>query len=102
MMKNISLNNDISIPALGLGTWQLTGNDCVEGVAHALKVGYKAIDTADIYGNHLEVAAGIKKSGVKRENIFITTKVWNDKHSHDGVVASGERFLQELGIEYID
>ena len=101
-MKSISLTKDISIPAIGLGTWQLTGNDCVEGVAHALKVGYGAIDTADIYGNHAEVQKGIEKSGVVREDIFITTKVWNDAHSNDGVLESGKRFLNELGISYID
>lgn len=90
------------MPQLGLGTWQLTGEDCQRGVAYALKIGYTHIDTADIYGNHLEVAQGIKNSGVKREDFFLTTKVWNDKHSHDDVIKSGERFLKELGVEYID
>lgn len=103
MIKNtIALTKDISIPTLGFGTWQLTGNECVEGVAHALNLGYKAIDTADAYGNHLQVAEGIKKSGKKRDEFFLTTKVWNDKHSHDNVIASGERFLKELGVEYVD
>ena len=90
------------MPIMGLGTWQLTGNECVEGVSYALNLGYKAIDTADIYGNHLEVAKGIKRSGVKREDFFLTTKVWNDKHGHDDVIKSGERFLKELEIDYID
>src|SRR6185503_5164410 len=102
MQKEISLAKGVSMPTMGLGTWQLTGKDCVEGVAYALGLGYKAIDTADIYGNHLEVAKGIKQSGVKREDFFLTTKVWNDKHGHDDVVASGERFLKELEIDYID
>lgn len=102
MQKNISLAKDVSIPALGLGTWQLTGQDCVEGVEYALNLGYKAIDTADAYGNHRQVAEGIKRSGKKREEFFLTTKVWNDKHGHDDVVASGERFLKELEVDYID
>lgn len=90
------------MPAIGLGTWQLTGEECVAGVAHALAVGYTHIDTADIYGNHREVAQGIKNSGVARDKIFITTKVWNNKHNRDGVIESGERFLKELEIDYID
>jgi diketogulonate reductase-like aldo/keto reductase len=102
MQKNIPLTKDISIPAIGLGTWQLTGSDCVEGVEYALTLGYKAIDTADAYGNHRQVAEGIKKSGVKREDFFLTTKIWNDQHTHDGVSASGERFLKELEVDYID
>lgn len=101
-MKSISVADGVSIPAIGLGTWQLTGNDCVEGVAHALSVGYTHIDTADIYGNHIQVAAGIKKSGVARKDFFLTTKVWNDKHRRDDVRASVERFLKELETDYID
>ena len=102
MQKTISLTKDVSMPTMGLGTWQLTGPECAPAVEYALRLGYKAIDTADIYGNHLEVAKGIKQSGVKREDFFLTTKVWNDKHAHDDVIASGERFLKELGVDYID
>ena len=101
-MKSITLANNIEMPVIGLGTWQLTGNDCVEGVEYALSLGYTAIDTADAYGNHEQVREGIKKSGVTREQFFLTTKVWNNKHKHDDVLASGERFLTELGVEYID
>ena len=101
-MKSIMLANNVEIPTIGLGTWQLTGNDCVEGVDYALTLGYTAIDTADAYGNHAQVAEGIKNSGVAREKFFLTTKVWNNKHKRDDVLASGERFLTELGVEYID
>lgn len=87
---------------MGLGTWQLTGQECVEGVAYALDLGYKAIDTADAYGNHSRVAEGIKKSGKKREDFFLTTKVWNDKHRASDVHSSVERFLKELDMDYID
>lgn len=92
----------MQMPVIGLGTWQLLGDDCVQGVAHALSIGYTHIDTADAYGNHMQVAQGIKNSGVARENFFLTTKVWNSKHKNDDVLASGERFLTELGVEYID
>jgi diketogulonate reductase-like aldo/keto reductase len=71
-------------------------------VAQALLTGYKHIDTADAYGNHAEVAQGIKSSGIARNDFFLTTKVWNDKHHHDDVIASAERFLKELETEYID
>lgn len=102
MNKKIQLAKDVSIPTLGLGTWQLTGAECAPAVEYALSIGYRHIDTADIYGNHLEVAEGIRNSGVAREDIFITTKVWNNRHDAAGVKESGERFLRELGIEYID
>ena len=100
--KSIVLNKDASIPLLGFGTWQLTGAECVAGVEAALKMGYVHIDTADAYGNHADVAQGIKNSGVARPYIFITTKVWNTMHKHDDVIESGERFLKELEVDYID
>jgi diketogulonate reductase-like aldo/keto reductase len=102
MQKNIPLGNNVSIPTMGLGTWQLTGEDCVNGVEYALNLGYKAIDTADAYGNHAEVRRGIEKSGKAREDFFLTTKVWNDQHDKEGVLESGRRFLEELGVSYID
>jgi len=103
MQKTIKLNAQATIPVLGFGTWQLTGNDCVEGVATALSVGYKHIDTADGYGNHKEVRAGIEKAGVKREGFFLTTKLrYPDSYTKEAVRACGERFLTELGTNYID
>jgi 2,5-diketo-D-gluconate reductase B len=103
MNTHIALTKDVSIPTLGYGTWQLTGQECVEGVAYALGLGYKLIDTADGYGNHLQVAEGIKNSGVKREDIFITTKLrYPDGYTKDAVRSNGERFLKELNTEYID
>jgi diketogulonate reductase-like aldo/keto reductase len=101
-MKTIRLNADAAIPVLGFGTWQLTGETCVEAVSCALGVGYRHIDTADAYGNHWEVAQGVKKSGVAREEIFITTKVWRTDLAHDVVLGNCDRFLDELGTEYID
>lgn len=103
MVKTIKLNNDASIPVLGLGTWQLTGQACTDAVAEALRTGYTHLDTADGYGNHREVAAGVKKSGVAREKFFITTKlVYPSGYTAAAVRADGERFLQELETPYID
>lgn len=102
MNTHIALTKNVSIPALGFGTWQLTGAECVEGVAKAIEVGYRHIDTADAYGNHEQVAEGIKNSGIARKDLFLTTKVWNDKHLRGDVIASAERFLKELETDYID
>ncbi|HVV38758.1 MAG TPA: aldo/keto reductase [Candidatus Paceibacterota bacterium] len=102
-MKSIALNAQARIPVLGLGTWQLTGDDCVRGVEYALKNGYTHIDTADGYGNHRQVAQGIKDSGISRENFFITTKLaYPNGYTAAAVRADGERFLKELDTPYID
>lgn len=101
-MKTSKHVSGLEIPQLGYGTWQLLGEDCVNGVRSAIEIGYTHIDTADAYGNHTEVARGIRESGKAREELFITTKVWNTKHTYDDVLASGERFLSELDIPYID
>lgn len=101
-MKTIKLKEDLEIPVLGFGTWQLTDQDCVEGVSHALKVGYRHIDTADAYGNHAQVGEAIAQSDVEREDIFLTTKVFRDTLSYDEVHESVKRFLDELQTDYID
>ncbi|MFW5998825.1 MAG: aldo/keto reductase [Halanaerobiaceae bacterium] len=101
-MNSLTLKSGDKIPILGLGTWQLKGEDCIKGVKNALELGYTHIDTAKIYGNHREVAEGIKRSEVRREDIFVTTKVWNDSHEYDQVINSGKEFLKELKIDYID
>ena len=101
-MKTITLKNKLQIPSLGFGTWQLKGQSCTDAVSAALKIGYTHIDTADVYGNHKEVAEGIKKHGIKRENLFLTTKVWRDQLHHDNILKSAHRFLEELQTDYID
>lgn len=101
-MKTIQLNKSVSIPVLGFGTWQLIGKDCVNGVRIALETGYRHIDTADKYGNHREVAQGIKQGGVPRNEIFLTTKIWRTDLAKDTVPISCDRFLQELQTDYID
>ena len=90
------------IPSLGIGTWQATGDDCVRAVLSALEIGYRHIDTADRYGNHREVAKGIKESGLKREEIFLTTKKWMDDLSKSAVIQDVKRFQDELQTDYFD
>ena len=90
------------IPALGYGTWQLKGTDCSKGVAKALEIGYRHIDTAQIYENEAEVGAGIAASGVKRDDIFLTTKVWITE-LHDGALQkSVDVSLKKLKVDHVD
>lgn len=101
-METRMLKNGTRIPVIGFGTWQLQGDECVRAVASALEVGYRYIDTADRYKNHREVAQAINRSGIKREEIFLTTKVWWEKLKHDDVIESVHRFLEELNTPYLD
>jgi len=90
------------IPKLGFGTWQLTGDACIEGVRDALELGYRHIDTARIYGNEAEVGQGIARSGVGRGSIFLTTKLWYRDLRAAEVRASVEASLRDLGVEQLD
>jgi len=90
------------VPALGFGTWQLEEGDCKEGVRHALELGYRHIDTAQIYGNEAQVGAAIAASDIPREDVWLTTKVWYEKASADQVRTSTEESLRKLGTEYVD
>ncbi len=89
--------NGARIPAIGLGTWDLRGETCARIVAHALKVGYRHVDTAQMYGNEAAVAEGIKDSGVVREKIFLTSKVWPDNFRADDFARAAEERAEILG-----
>lgn len=90
------------VPALGFGTWQLEGKECLEGVKHALETGYRHIDTAQAYGNEEQVGKAIEESEVSRENIWLTTKIWRDNLNQDDLQDSVERSLEKLGTNYVD
>ncbi len=90
------------MPALGFGTWDLSGATCTEMVRYALEIGYRHIDAARMYGNETEVGRGIATSGVERADIFLTTKVWNDRLARDDVKRSLEESLQALNTDYVD
>lgn len=97
------LSNGVEIPCVGFGTWQTTnGKVAVESVEEALKVGYRHIDTAAIYGNEENVGIAIKNSGIKRENLFITTKVWNTDQGYENTLKAFETSIKKLGVEYVD
>jgi alcohol dehydrogenase (NADP+) len=101
MVTTHTLNTGAKIPAIGFGTWQ--DADAQEpAVTIALKAGYKHIDTARIYGTEKAVGNAIKKSGVPREELFITTKLWNNSHHPDDVESALEASLKDLGTDYVD
>jgi 2,5-diketo-D-gluconate reductase B len=95
-------HKDTKIPALGYGTWQLRKQECVTGVGKALEIGYRHIDTAQIYENEAEVGAAITASGVKRADIFLTTKVWNTNLKFGSLQKSVDESLKKLKTDYVD
>ena len=90
------------MPLLGFGTYTLRGQTCVRSVTEALSAGYRLLDTATIYGNEEAVGAGIQNSGVKREDVFITSKVWVDDSGYDKAKAAFEVSVRKLGTAYLD
>jgi len=96
------LNSGADIPAIGFGTWQAPPHEVEAAVEMALKAGYRHLDCAPIYRNENEVGNGIRKSGVKREDIFITTKLWNTKHAPSDVEGALDQSLKDLGVSYVD
>jgi hypothetical protein len=101
-MKNIKLNNGVEMPILNFGVFQIPQEETKEAVINALKVGYRGIDTAQSYFNEKEVGDGIKESGIPREEIFITTKIWIDNYGYDKCKKSVEESLERLQTSYID
>ena len=101
-MEYVTLNNGIKMPMLGYGVYQVTNDECERCVRDALSVGYRSIDTAQAYGNEEAVGRGIKNSGVKREDIFLTTKVWVSNGGYENAKKSIEESLRKLDTEYID
>ncbi|KAF1013004.1 MAG: 2,5-diketo-D-gluconic acid reductase B [Stenotrophomonas maltophilia] len=92
----------MTFPAFGLGTFRLKGQTVIDSVRNALDVGYRAIDTAQIYGNEAEVGQAIAESGVPRDEIYLTTKVWITEFTHDALLASLRTSLQKLRTDHVD
>lgn len=101
-MKTVSLNNGVKIPQLGFGVWQVPDDEVADAVTKALEVGYRSIDTAKVYGNERGVGEAIAKSNVPREELFITTKVWNADQGYDNTLKAFDTSLEKLGLDYID
>lgn len=99
MVMNFTLSNQVQIPAVGIGTFMMTPDQAEQAVVDALACGYRMIDTAQAYMNERAVGRGIKRSGVAREDIFISTKIWASQYLTEGTV---EKSLELLGTDYID
>ena len=103
MMQTLKLNNGVEIPILGFGVFQITDPDeCEQVVVDAIQTGYTHIDTAQSYMNEEAVGRGIKRSGVARDKLFITTKLWIQRHGYEGTLKAFENSLRRLQLETID
>jgi diketogulonate reductase-like aldo/keto reductase len=102
-MQKVKLNNGVEMPILGFGVFQVKDLDeCERSVRNAIEVGYRLIDTAQSYGNEEAVGKAIKSSGVPREELFITTKVWIQSNGYEGTKRAFENSLKRLQLDYID
>lgn len=103
LRDTFTLSNGVKIPCVGFGTWQTPDGDvAVSSVEYAIKTGYRHIDTAAVYGNEESVRRGIEKGGIKREELFITTKLWNSDRGYDATLKAFDTSMEKLGLEYLD
>ncbi len=98
-MENITLNNGITCPVIGIGTFMLSPAQAENSVREALKMGYSLVDTANAYVNERACGRGIKDSGLARESVFISTKLWPSEYENPNAV---DETLERLGVEYVD
>ncbi|HEY8373857.1 MAG TPA: aldo/keto reductase [Pseudonocardiaceae bacterium] len=101
-VPNIRLNNGVQMPQLGFGVWQVPDDQATEAVSTALEAGYRSIDTAAIYGNEEGVGRAIASSGLPREELFVTTKLWNSDQGYDSTLRAFDASLARLGLDYVD
>ena len=101
-VPSITLDNGVEIPQLGLGVWQVEDSIVTDVVASAFETGYRHIDTAAIYGNETGVGRAIAASGIPRDDLFITTKLWNSEQGYDSTLKAFDASLEKLGLEYVD
>ncbi|MGP3732303.1 aldo/keto reductase [Streptomyces sp. GDS52] len=98
----ITLNNGVEMPQLGFGVWQVPDAEAETAVAAALEAGYRSIDTAAAYGNEEGTGRAIAASGVPREDLFVTTKLWNTDHGYDSTLRAFDASLSKLGLDHVD
>ena len=102
-MENIKLNNGILMPGIGFGTWKIKDyNQVIDVVKNAIEVGYRHIDTASVYGNEEAIGIALKESCIPREDIFVTTKLWNSVRGYNETICAFNESLRKLQLEYID
>lgn len=101
--KTFSLRNGVEIPALGYGTWKMPeGPEGVQAVKTALELGYRHIDTAACYGNETSVGRGIRAAEIPREDLFVTSKVWNTDRGYDKTLAAFDQTMENLGLDVLE
>ena len=98
----VTLNSGKVMPQLGLGAYKVNQDIAVQLVQHALEIGYRRIDTAALYDNEAEVGAAIRKSGLAREEVFVTSKIWNDRHGYAEAKEAVQESVERLNIDYVD
>ncbi len=101
-MQFVTLNNGLKMPQLGFGVWQVEDEQAVPAVLKAINTGYRSIDTAAVYKNERGVGKAIKECGVPREELFITTKVWNSEQGYEKTLKAFDESLEKLGLDYVD
>ncbi|WP_407288504.1 aldo/keto reductase [Streptomyces sp. BP-8] len=101
-VPSITLNNGIAMPQLGFGVWQVPDDEAATAVGHALDAGYRSIDTAAIYGNEEGTGKALSASGLPRDELFVTTKLWNSEQGYDSTLRAFDASLAKLGLEYVD
>lgn len=104
MPATVKMHNGVEIPLLGLGTWKMSDSEARQAVGLALKLGYRHIDTASVYGNEVGVGRAIAESNLPRESVFVTTKLWNDaqRAGYDACLQAFDESLARLGLSYVD
>ncbi len=102
LVPRIPLNDGTSIPQIGFGTWQVAPEDAEPSVSEALRVGYRHIDTAAVYANEAEVGQALAKSDLARDDIYVTTKLWNPDHGYDEAMRAFDLSMGKLGLEQLD
>jgi 2,5-diketo-D-gluconate reductase A len=98
----VTLSDGVVIPQVGLGVWQVSDEEATAAVGVALEAGYRSIDTAAAYNNEKGVGEAVRASGLSRDEIFVTTKLWNREHGFDSTIAACRQSLRRLGLDYVD
>ncbi|WP_293713966.1 aldo/keto reductase [uncultured Parabacteroides sp.] len=101
-MKQVRLNNGVIMPSIGFGVYQIPVDETERAVANALEIGYRMIDTASSYFNEKEVGDAIRNSGIKREELFVTTKLWVQDYEYDDTLRAFDLSMEKLGLDYLD
>ncbi|WP_308112783.1 aldo/keto reductase [Streptomyces sp. DH12] len=101
-VPSLILNNGVAMPQLGFGVWQVPDDEAASAVGTALEAGYRSVDTAAVYENERGTGQAIASSGIPREELFVTTKLWNSEQGHDSTLRAFDASLERLGLDYVD